>query len=141
MPAPGEKKCIDGVEYVWSPVQAQPSTSNINAQLSDIIDLLNVIAAKMPGIGVGGGSIYRSVDTNVDARRNDYPVSIGVGAKNLNIRVDQKIKLKLMSTAGDLIEIDPTEAPFEIINFPAPVDEVYVTTGSRSTRVQILAYP
>jgi len=146
MPGVGDKKCIDNAEYVWTPVSAAATTANLSTQLSDIIDLLNVIASKMPGGGgsesIGSGG-YRSLEADVDPRKNDWEITLGFNARNVNIRVDQAVKIKLGTSGGDEIKIDPTESPFEINNLSTPISAVYVTTGrdmTIATNVRILAY-
>ena len=146
MPNIGEKKCIDSAEYVWTPISASQQPADISSKLSDIIDLLNVIASKMPGGSTStnyGSGNYRSIEQDVDPRRNDWEITIGLDARNINIRVDQAIKLKLGSTSGDEIKIDPTESAFEITNLTIPISAIYVTTARDTniqTNVRILAY-
>jgi hypothetical protein len=145
MPTTGEKKCIDGAEYVWTPASAAGATSDINSKLSDIIDLLNVIASKMPGASTstfGGSGDYRSVETDILANQHNWEISLGIDARNLRIQVDQHVKIRLGSSSADQIKIDPTESPFEIKNLSTPVSSVWVETGVwHQTNVRIVAYP
>jgi hypothetical protein len=153
MPSPGDQTCISGSQYVWT--QGVPPsfpgagdggaggggvpTTDINTQLSDIIDTINVIAARMPG-GAAASTSYRYVEIIVDARRNDYLITIGVPARNFNMRFDQPIKIRLGSVVNDQIYIDPTESPFEVLNFAIDIDEIYVTSYANQTNLKILAW-
>ena len=150
MPAPGDNKCVNNNQYTWQagtppgiyPEPPAPAPGQIPApvdQLSEIVDILNVIAARMPG-GAAASTSYRYVEEIIDPRRNDYLVTIGVPARNFNLRYDQPIKLRLGSVSNDQIFMDPTESPFEVLNFAIDIDEIYITTYANSTRIKILAW-
>ena len=144
-PQPGDTKCVEGAEYTWvSRAAAGNDLASINDKLSQIIDILLGISGGGEGGGAGCGPCngeYVSLLRHVDPKKTDEEIIIGIASRNLHIRTDQSIKLKLGGTMGDEIIIDATESPFEIRCIGGTgYDTVYVTTGAGETTVKILAY-
>ena len=146
-PQPGDKKCVEGTEYVWVKRggPAGNDLTSINDKLSQIIDILLAMSGAGGGGGVGGcgpcNGEYASITRTVQAKKTDEEIIIGIKFRNIQIRTDQTITVKLGGTMGDEIDIDATESPFEIYHIGGTgYDTIYVTTNASDTILRILAY-
>ena len=147
-PKPGDVKCVEGAEYIWvskASLAGGGDLTSISDKLTQIIDLL----IAMGGGGGGGGGLtcgpcngeYASITRTVLAKKTDEEIIIGISARNIQIRTDQTVTIKLGGTMGDEIDIDATESPFEIFDLGGTgYDTIFVTTNAADTTLKILAY-